>query len=176
MLPKGHKVGTNPVFNGPQKSTAAKVGGAVASGAKVAGSMVAQGAAKAASGVVSATQRVGSVAKSPVVAAKAGVAQVKNDYTKTMNDPRRSGVASTVKSNVSNQPVKGTIKTAAAVTGALAPVAFAKGVASPGNAFRTQQALKSDKADKKSGGLSWTPPKGGAPAAPGARPRPGARP
>lgn len=184
MLPKNHKVGTNPIFNGPQKSTAAKAGAAVSGAAKVAGGAIAKAAVSAggavgsaakaaAGGVGAAASRGAQMARHPVISAKGGAAQVKNSYTTALNDPRRSGVGSTVASNVKNRPVMGTVKTAAAVTGALAPAAFVKGAVNPGDAFRTRQALKQDKADKKMGGLSWTPPRTGA-APPGARPRPGA--
>jgi len=183
MLPQNHKVGQNKmgVMNpgGLKTGPAAKVGAAVGTGAKAAGSAIAGGARTAAGAVGSAAARVGHGTaqnlKHPVLAAKGGAAAVSNTYKKTFNDPRANGPKNTMATNLKNSPVKGAAKIVAGATGALGAAAFVAGAARPGAALKEKQGLKSDQAEKKMGGLSWSPPAKTTPARGPASRAPGAR-
>jgi hypothetical protein len=150
----------------------------MAGGAKAAGGMVAGGAKAAGSQWVSGAKAIGRGAvntaaihaKHPVAGlVKAPLVNVKNEYKKTFNDPSKNGAKDTMKTNMQRAPVKSTLKVAAGATGALAPFAAAKGLAQPGKSLQTNRNMKADAAEKKMGGLSWTPP-GKAPGPAGARP------
>ncbi|MBI1189117.1 MAG: hypothetical protein GC200_00325 [Tepidisphaera sp.] len=164
MLPKGYKVGsvTPPAPRGP--SVASVVGGKVASGAKAVGNAAASGAkatgSAIASGAKGAAHTVGVLAKHPTAVVKGPAAAVGNAYRNTFNSPTKDGVKDTMKSNFQRAPIKSTVKVAAGVTGAMVPLAAAKGLAKPVNAITTQRLMKQDAAEKKMGGLSWTPPTG----------------
>lgn len=167
MLPKGYKVGsTTPPPPSAKSVAAAKV----ASGAKAVGSAAASGAkatgSAIASGAKGAAHTVGILAKHPTAIVKAPAAAVGNAYRNTFNSPTKDGVKDTMKSNFQRAPIKSTAKVAAGVTGAMVPLAAAKGLAKPVQAITTQRLMKQDAAEKKMGGLSWTPPSG-----PASRPR-----
>lgn len=161
MLPRGYKVGsvTPPA---PKPPSAASVAGAkVAAGAKAAGGAIGAGAkaagASVASGAQGAAHTAKFLAKNPSAVVKAPAAAVSNAYKKTFNDPAKPGAKATMMSNLQRGPVSSATKVAAGVTGVLAPLAAAKGLAKPANALRTHQAMKQDAADKKKGDLNWSP-------------------
>ena len=198
MLPQGYKVGSiTPGLNKPSKTAAAaaKVGSAakaVGSAAKVAGAKTAVGAKAAGSAVASGAKAAGGAAvgaakgaahtaafhaKHPIAGPiKAPAVNIANQYKAPFNDPAAKSAGAPMKGNFQRSPIKAAVKTAAGVTGALAPAAALQGLAQPGKSLRNHYDNKNLAAEKKQAkkmdGLVFE--KKSPPSPPGMRPRPGA--